>query len=49
MILDADPTERIANSRKIVAVVLGGNLIDREELDRLLESARQRALQTQPQ
>ena len=35
VVLDADPTERIQNSRRISAVVLGGRLIDRAALDTL--------------
>ena len=48
VILDADPTKRISNSRKISAVVLGGRLIDRSALDALLQSAGSRAAQIQP-
>ena len=43
LVLDADPTENIANTKRISVVVLGGSLIDRNELDGMLEGARQRA------
>jgi hypothetical protein len=43
LILDADPTETIANTKRIFAVVLRGSLIDRNELDSILAAARQRA------
>jgi imidazolonepropionase-like amidohydrolase len=44
LVLDADPTERIANARRISAVVLSGRLVDRNELDRILDGARKRAV-----
>jgi hypothetical protein len=43
LVLDADPTEKIENTRRIIAVVLGGHLIDRNELNQMLEGARKRA------
>lgn len=43
LLLDADPTENIANTKRISAVVLAGQLIDRSELNRILSDARQRA------
>ncbi len=43
LVLDADPTVSIANTQRISAVVLGGRLLDRNELNRMLEDARQRA------
>ncbi len=39
VLLDADPTERIENVGKIHAVINGGKLLDRTELDRLLALA----------
>jgi hypothetical protein len=43
LVLDADPTVSIANTRRIVAVVLGGHLIDRHELNAMLLRSHQRA------
>ena len=43
LVLDADPTEKITNTRRIFAVVLGGHLIDRNELNQMIERARKRA------
>ena len=43
LILDADPTVDIANTRGIVGVVLGGQSIQRAELDEMLNAARKRA------
>ncbi len=43
LVLDADPTESIANTKRISAVVGGGQLLDRNELNRMLDSARQTA------
>jgi imidazolonepropionase-like amidohydrolase len=37
VLLDADPLQDIRNTRKISAVILNGRLIDRAELDRMLE------------
>jgi imidazolonepropionase-like amidohydrolase len=39
VLLDADPLSDIKNSRRIVAVVQGGRLLDRAALDALLASA----------
>jgi len=36
VLLDADPTLDIRNTRRIAAVVAGGKLFDREALDRML-------------
>jgi imidazolonepropionase-like amidohydrolase len=43
LVLDADPTRNISNTRTIFAVVVSGHLVDRSELSRLLDDARQRA------
>jgi imidazolonepropionase-like amidohydrolase len=43
LLLDADPTANIANTRRISAVVLGGSIIERKELDGMLTAARQHA------
>ena len=43
LILDADPTQDIANTKRIYAVVLGGSVIDRNELNGMLEAARRQA------
>lgn len=43
LILDADPTVSIANTKRIFAVVLGGHLIDRNELNQILDHGRKRA------
>jgi hypothetical protein len=40
VVLDADPTLDIKNTRRIVAVSIGGNVIDRRGLDGMLEKAR---------
>ena len=40
VLLDGDPTEDIANTSKIAAVVLRGRLFAREELDEMLKNAR---------
>ena len=39
VLLDADPLTAIGNTSRIAAVVLGGELMDRAELDRLLATA----------
>jgi imidazolonepropionase-like amidohydrolase len=39
VLLDADPLRDIKNTQKIAAVVLGGKLLDRPELDRMLAEA----------
>ena len=36
LLLDADPTRDIRNTRKIAAVVAGGKVFSREALDRML-------------
>ncbi len=46
LVLDADPTENIANTKRISAVVVGGRLLDRNKLNRMLDSARERASET---
>jgi imidazolonepropionase-like amidohydrolase len=43
VLLDANPLEDIANTRKIRAVVLAGRYLDRAELDRMLESVERAA------
>jgi hypothetical protein len=43
VLLDADPLEDIRHTRRIHAVVLGGRLLDREALDRLLHRAAEAA------
>ncbi len=43
VVLDADPTADIRNTRRIAAVSLGGDMMDRRELDSMLEGARKRA------
>jgi imidazolonepropionase-like amidohydrolase len=40
VLLDADPLADIANTQRISAVVTNGRLLDRAELNRLLEQAR---------
>ena len=40
LILDADPTADIMNTRRISAVVLGGRPIERHELDEMIVAAR---------
>lgn len=39
LLLDADPLENIHNSQKIFAIVLDGSLIDKNKINKLLESA----------
>lgn len=41
MLLHANPLRDIRHSRRIRAVILAGRLLDRAQLDRLLEEARQ--------
>jgi hypothetical protein len=41
--VDADPTADIRNTRRIAAVSLGGEVLNRRELDSMLEGARKRA------
>ena len=48
VILDADPTEKIANTRRIFAVVVRGQLIARNELDLMLDAARKHAAEVPP-
>jgi hypothetical protein len=48
LVLDADPTVTIGNTRQIAAVSLGGEIIDRRELDEMLAGARKRAAETRP-
>lgn len=43
LLLDADPVVNIRNTQRISAVILGGRLLDRRELNRMLEEARARA------
>ncbi len=43
VLLDADPLADIHNTRAIRAVVLGGSLLDRAALDRLLADVRRMA------
>ena len=38
VLLDANPLDDIANTRRIRAVVLAGRYLDRTELDRMLKS-----------
>jgi imidazolonepropionase-like amidohydrolase len=45
VLLDANPLTDIANVRRVRAVVLGGRLLDRTELDKLLAQARAAAMQ----
>ena len=40
VLLEADPLDDIRNTRRIVMVVLGGRVLDRETLDGMLETAR---------
>ena len=40
VLLEADPSQNIENTRKISAVVLAGQFLSRQELDALLEKAR---------
>lgn len=49
VLLDADPTASISNTKKIAAVLLGGRLIERNELNRILDDARRRAAEGPPQ
>lgn len=39
VLLDADPLERIGNTRRIAAVIRGGYLLPRAELDKMLDHA----------
>jgi imidazolonepropionase-like amidohydrolase len=49
VILDANPLEDIANTQKIVGVVLNGRYLDRPALDALLARAEAEARRTVPQ
>ena len=42
VILDADPLADIHNTSRISAVAIGGKLLERRELDRMVENARVR-------
>jgi adenine deaminase len=48
VLLDADPTEAIANTRRIHAVIRRGRFLGRPELDALLERARAAAAAPSP-
>ena len=43
VLLESDPTQEVANTTKIAAVVLGGKFVGRSELDALLAEARAKA------
>jgi imidazolonepropionase-like amidohydrolase len=43
VLLDANPLEDIGNTRKIAAVIRGGNYLDRAALDKLLAQAKSAA------
>jgi cytosine/adenosine deaminase-related metal-dependent hydrolase len=43
VLLDANPLDQIGNTRRIAAVVLGGELFDRPQLDAMLASMEKRA------
>ncbi len=47
VLLEADPLANIANTRKIAAVILGGKLLARDDLDQMLAKARAAAEQAQ--
>jgi Amidohydrolase family len=47
LILESDPTDDIANTKRISAVILGGQLIEQNELNQILEEARKRAADVQ--
>jgi hypothetical protein len=44
-LLDADPLQDMTNTRKIAAVVVGGKLLPRETLQKMLTDAEARARQ----
>ena len=44
LILEADPTADIANTRRIFTVVLGGHAIERSELDQMIAASRKMAV-----
>jgi hypothetical protein len=48
VLLDADPSQEIANTQKITAVVLAGQFLQRKDLDALLEKSRAAAAAWQP-
>jgi imidazolonepropionase-like amidohydrolase len=39
VLLNADPLQDIGNTKRIVAVIMGGRLLNRESLDKMLEDA----------
>jgi hypothetical protein len=43
LLLDADPLENINNTKKIYAVILNGRLLERKDLDELLNKAKELA------
>jgi imidazolonepropionase-like amidohydrolase len=43
LLLDADPLENISNTKKIYAVILNGRLLERKDLDELLNKAKELA------
>lgn len=47
VLLDANPLADIGNARRIAAVLLGGRVLDREELDELIAGASRYATQRQ--
>jgi imidazolonepropionase-like amidohydrolase len=48
VLLDADPSQEIANTQKISGVVLAGQFLQRQDLDTLLEKSRAAAAAWQP-
>jgi imidazolonepropionase-like amidohydrolase len=46
VLLDANPLEDIANTKKIRAVVLAGRYLDRTELDRMLKGVEKAAAES---
>ena len=47
--LDKDPLENIRNTRRIWAVVLDGEVLDRESIENILSASRERAASGRPQ
>jgi hypothetical protein len=43
LLLDANPLENISNTKKIYAVIVNGRLLQRADLDKLLEDAKKQA------
>jgi len=41
VLLDANPLENISNTKKIYAVIVNGKLLERKELDELLEKTKE--------